>query len=836
MTLQEYQKKRDFASTTEPHGGENQGDGRRFVVHEHHASRLHFDLRLELGGALKSWAVPKGPSMNPADKHLAVMVEDHPLEYISFRGEIAEGNYGAGQVAIWDSGTYNIVENELDKGKLEFELEGVKLKGRFHLIRLKGKQKDWLLIKDNDEFADQDWKLEQVIPGGNRRDTQERQHKDAPKYESTGDSDPMPTVISPMLATLVDKPFSDPEWLFEQKFDGYRALAFIEKDKFRFISRRNEDLIQKFPQAQVIPGLVNAETAILDGELVVVDKAGKPSFQLLQNAANSQASDGQLIYYVFDLLYLSGTDLRNNPLIERKDLLQSILRKSDFLRYSDHIIEKGEQLYAEAIRSNLEGVIGKHIRSPYAEKRSRHWLKMKAERRQEVVIAGYTSPRHSRKYFGALVIGVYSKNKLVFAGHVGSGFDDESLKEIFDLLQPLIAKDCPFEVKPKTNEPAVWVRPEIVCEVKFSEWTDEGILRQPVFVRIRADKLPSDAVRDTPKELESVVEPKLQQIKNRVISAEDAFDQENLKGNMLVSIDGVEVSLTNLDKVFWPDEGYTKGDLLRYYFRMREVVLPYLIDRPLILKRFPDGVEADYFYQHNLEETPDFVKQAQITEDDSLINYAVIDSAASLLYITNLACIAQNPFSSRIGSLENPDWIIFDLDPEEASFDKVCEVAMVVKEALDEVGLRAYPKTSGSRGMHIYLPIENIYTHEQAQALGKIVASIAVSRKPEIATTERMKNKRGKAQIYIDIHQNAMGKTIVSPYSVREKPGATVSTPLSWAEVESKPDKNQFTMFTVPERVATIGDIIHDILVLPQKLASPIEGLEEMLRRVVKPS
>lgn len=832
MALEEYKKKRRFDETAEPKGENTAAADHRFVVQEHHASRLHFDLRLEMDGVLKSWAVPKGPSLDPGQKHLAVMVEDHPLEYITFRGEIAEGNYGAGKVEIWDSGNYELVEGSIGEGKLVFGLTGAKLKGGFSLIRLKGKDNNWLLIKLPDEFADPNWKLEQIISGGSRRDLQEQKEKSEPEVEEH--TDPMPSKISPMLATLIDKPFSDPEWLFESKFDGYRALSFIEKDKFRFASRRNEDMLGLFPQASSIPGLIDAQTAILDGEIVAIGSDGKPSFQILQNATRSLSHDAQLVYFVFDLLYYNGEDLRKRPLIERKELLKSIIRPNDFLRFSDHVIDKGEKLYEQARKAGLEGIIGKQIHSPYLEKRSNYWLKMKTLLQQEVVIAGYTQPRGSRGYFGALIVGVYEKDSLIFAGHVGTGFDDRTLKELFDLMQLLKVDSSPFVSIPKTNEPAVWLKPELVCEVKFAEWTNEGIMRQPVYLGLRQDIQANQVIREKPKESEEVVEHHQTSAnpKQKSVPVEELFERKELKGDVLATTDGAKLFLTNLDKIYWPKEGYTKGDLLRYYYQMCDVVIPYLIDRPLILKRFPDGIEGESFYQHNLEDAPEFIRRVPINEKGSTINYAIIDSTASLLYIANLGCIAQNPFSSRISTLEKPDWIVLDLDPEEAPFENVCEVAMVAKSVLDEVGLVGYPKTSGARGMHVYIPIEGIYTYSQAEEFGRIVASLVASRIPQFATVERMKKERTSAQVYVDFQQNMLGKSMASPYSVRAAQGATVSTPLTWDEVASKPDKEKFNMISIPERVNRCGDIFRGVLIDRQKLTEPLNRLVEMLSAV----
>lgn len=828
MSLEDYRRKRDFAKSPEPRGEVPAEGGRRFVVHEHHATRLHFDLRLEIDGALKSWAIPKGPSMNPADKRLAVMVEDHPLEYISFRGEIAEG-YGAGRVEIWDSGTFELIEDNLAGGKLIFGLFGAKLRGAFHMVRLKSSSKDWLLMKANDEYADRDWTLEQVVEGGSRRDLRERDSRQ-PEVKPEEPPDALPRAISPMLAILADKPFSDPLWLFEPKWDGYRAITFIEPGSFRCVSRRNLDLAQRFPQVQAIPGLVNAVTAILDGEIVAIDPAGRPSFQLLQNAARVAPHEAQLVYYVFDLLYLNGRDLRKRPLIERKEMLQPIIRASEFVRYCDHIIEHGEELYRQAQASGTEGIVAKRLQSPYVEKRSNLWLKIKAVQQQEFVVGGYTLPRGSRARFGALVVGHYEGDKLVFAGQVGTGFDDRTLKELYDLMQPLRSDTCPFASMPKTNEPAEWVKPELVCEVKFSEWTDEGILRQPVYLGLRPDKLAGEVVRERPERLEALAEtPQPKPARQRSVTAEELFAREETKGDVCVDVDGAQVWLTNLDKPYWPEDGYTKGDLLRYYYLVRETIVPHLAGRPLILRRFPDGAAGESFYQHNVQDAPEFVRTVEIAENDGKVTYLTIDSAASLLYVANLGCIAQNPFSSRIGSLDKADWILLDLDPEEAPFEVVCDTAMTVKSVLDDVGLAGYPKTSGSRGMHVYIPIDRLYSHEQARDVGELVARAAASRRPDITTVERMKKQRRETQVYLDYLQNGMGKTIASPYSVRAAAGATVSTPLTWEEVAAKPDKGQFTMLTVPERLERVGDLFADVLTLRQRLTAPMDALAKLL-------
>ncbi len=827
MGLEDYQKKRRFDETPEPLGEEASQVGHRFVVHEHHASRLHFDLRLEMDGVLKSWAVPKGPSMDPSDKRLAMMVEDHPLEYISFRGEITEGNYGAGYVEIWDSGTYELKENNLEHGKLICDFAGTKLKGDFHMVRLKDSANEWLLMKSRDEFAETGWTLEQIISGGSRKDVLE--HKGAAIPGILDNIDPMPQKISPMLCTQVDKAFNNSDWLFESKYDGYRALAFIEENSFRFISRTGRDMLEQFPVANSIPGTVNARTAIIDGEIIAVGSDGKPSFQALQNAIKTPSHSDRLIYYAFDLLYYNGSDLRQRTLGERKEILRSIIRADGFLKYCDHIVEMGELLFSEAGKVGFEGIIAKRISSPYVEKRSNNWLKIKISHSQEVIIAGYTEPRGAREYFGALILGVHDQGVLKFAGHVGTGFDDATLKDLYDIMQPVRSDKCPFADEPKTNEPATWIKPELVCEVKFVQWTDEGILRQPVFLGLRTDKHPAEIVREEAREVDNLVEsnPSIA-VKQHGVPADEVFGRRELEGDQVVNVDGVDVTLTHLDKIYWPGDGITKGELLRYYYRVHKTIVPHLTGRPIILKRYHDGIEGESFFQHNLKDAPDFVRRVPVHEDTSVVNYATIDSTASLLYIVNLGCIAQNPFSSRAETLDKPNWIVIDLDPEEAPFDSVCEVGMVVKGILDEIGLVGYPKTSGSRGLHVYVPIENVYTQEQAREFGRVIAAVTAARRPDIATIKRIKKDRTSEQVYVDIIQNGPGKSLAGAYSVRAVPGATVSTPLTWDEVASKPDKMQYTMQTALERIENHGDLFKEVLTRKQHLAEALEMLEGM--------
>lgn len=804
MSLNDYSEKRRFDETPEPPPADAQATGPlRFVVQKHVASRLHYDLRLEFGGALKSWAVPKGPSLVPQEKHLAVMVEDHPLDYRTFEGVIPNGNYGAGTVMVWDEGSFHPAANgdreanektlqaQLEKGHITVILEGSKLRGEFALVRLRrGGEHDWLLIKANDDSAsDQDiLKSDRSALTGRTMDEIAAAGASQPQHVDLSDAPEgaMPRKVTPMLATLVEEAFDKQGWLFEIKWDGYRAVAEIEAGSVRLYSRNLQPFNDKF--APVVGALEDfGHDAVLDGEVVVLDEAGTPQFQLLQDYAASP--QGALVYYVFDILYLDGHDLRGLPLVRRKEILKAVIPRSPQVRFSDHVEDQGAAFYKLAAEKGLEGVLAKDGQSPYREGvRGRDWLKIKARLRQEFVVGGFTEPQGGRKRFGALLMGVYEGNGLTFAGHVGGGFDDAGLERLYAMLEPSIREVSPFKEQFPTNTPAHWVEPKLVCEVEFAGWTKERYLRQPVFIGLREDKDPRAVRVEAPQEPPTVVP-----------SAKD----------VTAAVGDRKLRLTNLNKVYWPDEGYTKGDLIDYYRRIAPYILPYLKDRPLSLNRHPHGIVGESFFQKNADQhTPDWVQIAPIhsgTEERD-INYIVCQDEATLVYLANLGCIEINPWFSRTQSLDKPDYLAIDLDPEDISFDKVIEAALAVREILDRAGASSYPKTSGATGLHIYVPLAGTYTYDTARQFARVVAHLVNAKLPKSTSVERVPAKRQK-MVYLDYLQNRHGQTLAAPYCVRPRPGATVSTPLKWEEVRPGLSPADFTFKTIMERLEKMGDI-----------------------------
>ena len=878
MALTEYKKKRSFNKTPEPAGQKKKTNGAlHFVVQQHDATRLHYDFRLEMEGVLKSWAVPKGPSMNPEDKRLAMMVEDHPYDYKDFEGIIPPGNYGAGTVIVWDEGTYEPAKpagttqkeqekellKELQEGNLKFILHGQKLRGEFALVHIRGREENaWLLIKKKDKFAkttDITKKNKSVQSGlnlaqvatsdarvweSNKKTTASRK-KTATKAASSAKKKPankitslikqgtrsaMPNGITPMLATLTDKPFDNPDWLFEIKWDGYRALAFVEKGKVSLLSRRNISFNKKFPP--IVEALQQLDDdVVLDGEIVSVDESGKGDFQQLQQWQKTGA--GILLYYAFDILWLNGYDLRELPLTERKAILKSILPEDSLIRYSDHIEATGKDFYELAEREGLEGIMAKHAASTYiAGARSSQWLKVKTHRRQEAVIAGFTEPRKSRKYFGALVLGIYENGELVYAGHSGTGFTEKSQAELYKKMKPLISKTCPFRKKPKTNMPCTWLKPALVCEIKFSEWTKDNLMRMPVFMGLREDKKPKEVTREQaiaaqPDKIEkgmptTVKKQPQQKVRSKKAATksthrkakdDDPLLDETAKKQVL-TINGQQLTFTNLDKIYWPKEKIAKRDLINYYHMVAPYILPYLKDRPQSLNRNPDGISKSGFYQKDVTgKVPGWITTyPYVSESENKKKkYLVCTDEASLLYMANLGCIEMNPWLSTIHHPDNPDWCVIDLDPGNISFDKVIEAAQVVKQVADEAGIDCWCKTSGSTGLHIYIPLNAKYTYEQSRQLAELIVTLVHQEIPSYTSLERSPAKR-KNKIYLDYLQNRPVQTIAAPYSVRPKPGATVSAPLHWEEVKKGLEMQQFTITTMHKRIQEEGDIFKPVL------------------------
>lgn len=816
MSLNEYKKKRDFTKTAEPKGQVSKsGENPVFVVQRHAASRLHYDFRLEMDGVLKSWAVPKGPSLNPADKRLAMMVEDHPFSYRTFEGTIPEGSYGAGEVEIWDEGFYepmvsekgktanDILVNELEKGSLKLILHGKKLKGQFALVRMHTAKEEntWLLIKHNDEFAvkekydaenetSSDSKVTKLAKKKykNYKKPQETRKKRHPAIALSG-QEKLSDYITPMLATTGDNAFDNEEWIFEIKWDGYRAVADVSNKPLQLYSRNGLSFLGKYP---VIENELKEQThpMILDGEIVAYNEDGKPDFQALQHFDDD--SEVTLIYHVFDLLFLNGHSTKDLPLIQRKELLRDALTETPHVKFCDHVEREGKAFYNTILEANLEGMMAKKKSSTYREGiRSEEWIKIKNHNTDEAVILGYTQPKGSRKYFGSLILAKYHEGELRFAGHVGTGFNDKSLKEIHGILEPLETKKMPFDKNPPTNTPPTWVKPRLVCTVKYAELTNDGLFRHPVFIGLRED-LDAELLYE-----ESVG-------KNTSTVNEPASSPSN-----------PEVKYTNRDKLYWKKEKITKGDLIDYYLSVSDYILPHLKDRAQSLHRFPNGIDGMSFYHKDAgKDAPSWAQTVQIFSEstEKEIEYIVCNNKETLGYLVNLGCIELNPWNSRIQHPDNPDYLIFDLDPSEKNtFKQVIETAQVTKEILDTFEVPAYCKTSGSSGIHIYVPTGAQYSYEQVRDFANLIMQLVQQRLPNITTLERALRKRG-AKIYLDYLQNRMGQTVASVYSVRPKPGATVSMPIEWDELTPDLSLKDFTIHNALLRLSKMGDIFSPVL------------------------
>ena len=880
MALEEYVRKRKFEKTPEPPPqtkaakAHDTGAAPRFYVQRHDATRLHYDFRLEIGGVLVSWAVPKGPSLEPLSKFLAAKVEDHPLEYGEFEGNIPAGNYGAGSVMLWDRGTWELlgdapVEQQLARGDLKFRLHGEKLKGEFAIVHMKnrGKGNEWLLINKRDADAVPGWDIEQfawsVLSGRTQQEIAQGLPARKTKQETAGDpqrewksrpasrpaavaakSAPpaphktvatpaplkgavkaaMPTAITPMKAALATTPPRGDEWLFEVKWDGVRAICFIDQESLRLVSRTGHSCEKQYPELSVIPHYIAAQQAILDGEIAALDEKGAARFELIQpriaqsdaNAVAHMARARPVVYFAFDLLYLNGYDLRQVALIERKQLLESILTPTAVLRYSEHFPGAGDAMLQAARETGIEGLVAKRANSRYESRRSSEWIKLKIVERQEFLICGFTAGE--RDHFGALVLGLYDNGKLSWAGNVGTGFDQRALAALRHQLDPLVTPQSPFPDSPKVGKDVTWVRPELVAEVKFANWTGEGRLRAPVYLGLRADVSPRDCVRETVGQASGLSkDPLLAPTGNE---ATLTIDQHPLK-------------FTNLNKVFYPAEGIVKRDLLNYYDAVAPLILPHLKDRPLSLKRYPNGIEQQFFFQKDAPLTfAPWLRAEEIHSDhnEAPIRYVFAEDRASLLYLVNLGCIDHNPWMSRAPTLDNPDFVLIDLDPQECPYDLIVEAALLVRERLDAIGLKGYAKTTGGDGMHIYIPLEPIYSYDESRTFAEILAHLVQRDRPELFTVPRAVSKRQKGRVYFDWMQNGKSKTIAAPYVLRAYPGAPVATPLDWNEVQPGLTPGQFNIYNAPERFAKVGDLFAGVLKNLQRLEEPLQKLEKLLR------
>jgi bifunctional non-homologous end joining protein LigD len=770
--LSEYRRKRDRKKTSEPFSSKRKrGKQPIFVVQRHDARRLHYDFRLERDGALASWAVPKGVPLEPGQRALAVHVEDHPLDYAGFEGEIPKGQYGAGMVEIWDDGTYELIE-EKKGGGLTVRLHGKRLEGTWTLVpaKLDGDPKNWLLIKKRDEEA---------------QSRQQRQY-------------------APMLATLEESVPKGSAWTFEVKWDGYRALAYVSQSEVKLDSRKGNDLTDRFTSvAKEIAKALKTPDCVLDGEVCALDEQGRSSFSAMQQGK----AGTPLVYYVFDLLELEGEPLVEVPLTERRKRLEKLLdRRNRTVRLSE-VFDDGAALYEAAKQQGLEGIMAKRADSRYAVgRRTRDWLKVKTHGRQEFIIAGYTKGQGRRAgTLGSLVLAVRSGQELDYAGNVGTGFTGEEIEKLLKKLRPLDRKTSPFNVVPKMPKvrkgDVTWVEPKLVAEVEFAEWTHDGRLRAPSYQGLREDKAAEDVRREQP------------------------IDEELRRGKRTLK-------LSNLDKPFWPDEGITKGDLLAYYQAVAPVLVPHLKDRPFTMRRYPDGAYGKAFFQKDAPKgMPDWIPTERIlvtTRDTPRtkrwISAPLVNDELALLWMVNMGCIDLNAWYSRVDKLDRPDFVLFDLDPSpDVGIEEAIQVALYVKEALDALGLVSFAKTSSADGMHVLVPIERRYTYDDTRRFAEIVAGAIARSYPKLATTQWAKAKR--RGVLIDANQNGEGKTIASAYSVRPRPGAPVSTPLRWDEVKAGLDPRELTMEVVQQRVAKHGDLFEGVLTTRQRLSDALKAL-----------
>jgi len=781
-------------------------------------------------GVLQSWAVPKGPSYDTAEKRLAVHVEDHPLEYGDFEGLIPEGNYGAGAVIVWDRGEWTPVGDPLEglaEGKLLFELRGYKLSGLWTLVKLKKSEKDWLLIKERDAWASKDPEElppESVLSGLKVEDLGAgRDRGEAIRRELTRLGAPRRPVeaksVGLMLAETAERAFSREGWLFEPKLDGYRVLVARAPSEPRLLTRNGNDCAASFPEILRAVAALPFERLVLDGEVVALDDAGRPSFQRLQGRARLRrpldirhaAVNTPVTYYAFDLLGFEDFDLRPLPLTARKAALRRVLPPVGPLRYLEHVDDEGEALYREAERLGLEGVVGKKAGSPYRAGRSSAWLKIRSRRTGDFVVVGFTAPKGSRGGFGALHLADYLDGALVYAGRAGSGFTDKELPEVRRKLESLRRPDPPCSGPLPADKGTTWVEPALVCEVEYTEWTDEGLLRQPVFLRFRDDKRPEECVRESGQvDGRSGGQPvgELDPPPARPPDRQTAF--------------------TNVGKVFWPDEGYTKGDLIAYYRAIAPWLLPYLRNRPLVLTRYPDGIAGKSFFQKDAPGfRPEWIRTERMWSEETQreIDYFVCDDEASLIYVVNLGTIPLHLWASRAPTLERPDWCVLDLDPKGAPFEHVVEVSLAARELCRRIELPLLVKTSGSSGLHLLIPLGRQCTHEQSRSLGELLARCIVGRLPKIATIVRQVSQRD-GRVYVDYLQNGSGKLIVAPFSARPLPGAPVSVPLAWREVNRRLDIRRHTIKTAPERMRKLGAApLAEVLELSPDLGAALDRL-----------
>ena len=772
--LEEYRRKRDPKQTPEPFSSKQKSTDPIFVVQRHDATRLHYDFRLEMDGALASWAVPKGVPMEPGQQHLAVHVEDHPLDYATFEGEIPKGNYGAGTVEIWDNGTYELLERKRNGG-LTVRLHGKKLDGVWSLVpaHLSGDEKNWLILR--------------------KREEQEA----APKRPTKR--------YAPMLATLERTVPKGDDWVYEVKWDGYRAIVYVHGGDVALVSRNGNDLTQRFASvAKAIGKAVRTPNAVLDGEVCALDESGRATFSAMQQGL----AGTRYIFVAFDLLEVDGEPLVDEELTERRRRLIQLIDKRQKVVQVSEPFDDGDALYRAAVEQRFEGIVAKRARSPYQPgRRSRDWLKIKTHGNEEFVIGGYTKGEGRRaNSFGSLLLGEYDDDKtLHYVGNVGTGFSEREIERLLRLLRPLETATPAFDPVPKP--PRVrrgdirWVEPRLVAQIEFVERTHDNRLRAPSYQGLREDKAPEE------------------------VHAEEPFPTELRKGNRVLK-------LSNLDKLFFPVERITKGDLLAYYRAIAPVLVPHLKDRPFTMVRLPDGIEGKRFFQKDApSHTPEWIPRyralvstREAPRRKKWVEFPLVNDELALLWMVNMGCIDMNAWYSRVDKPDRPDFVLFDLDPSpDVGFRETVQVALLVKSALDALGLVGFPKTSSAEGMHVLVPVERRYTYADTRRFAEIVAGAIARSNRGLATTEWTKSKR--RGVLIDANQNGEGKTIASVYSVRPRRGAPVSTPLRWEEVNEDLDPLSFTMDSVRRRIQEHGDLFEGVLTTKQRLTEALKSL-----------
>lgn len=881
MPLETYRSKRNFERTPEPEPGPV-GDGSgRFVVQRHRASRLHYDLRLEVGGVLVSWAVPRGPTLDPDERRMAMRTEDHPIEYLDFEGTIPAGEYGAGDMIVWDWGTFTPEETDdptasLQAGELKFRLDGDRLRGRYTIVQTGGKRDafgrmsepgQWLLIHKRDDAAAPGWDVEQhttSVKTGRTND--EVAASIEPRFLATPPSvarepdlsaarpAPPPDFIPPMLATLAEGAFDDPDWLFEIKWDGYRVQAVVRDGSVRLWTRKRVDAATYFPDLAAPPDWIVAREAVVDGEVVALDPEGRPDFSLLQDrtglrgleaATGRRSAEGPrptaderaaipLAYMVFDLLHLDGSSLLDVPLEERKRLLQRVIRPHPMVRYASHVVGEGEVFVQAAAARGLEGIVAKRRASRYEPgKRSRDWLKIKLRREQEMVVAGWLPGHGSHAELGSLIVAVNLDGRLRHAGRVGSGISAAMRRRLLDALEPLRRDSSPLDPVPRLPNPR-WVEPRIVIRTEFAEWTSDGLLRQAAFKGIEVGKEASDVIREealptvrvmakahpaTPAKGSDHMSTVVDAAADAELAALDAMEREGAW-----QVAGHEVRLTNLDKVLFPAEGehpaLTKRDLIRHYVAVGPILVPYLAGRGLNLQRFPDGTGRAGFWQKDLPgHAPSWIARWSYTGSEGPKNYVVVDRVATLAWLAQEAAIELHPWTSRTDAADRPTYALIDIDPgSETTFEEVLVLARLFRTALGHLGMIGLPKVTGKRGVQIWLPIKPIYSFEQTRDWVESLSRAVGQMVPELVSWQWSKRDRG-GKARLDFTQNAINRTLVGPYSARPFAGAPVSAPIRWEELDD-PDlaPDRWTIRSLPGRLAAVGDLFSPALSLVQEL------------------